>query len=200
MQQGLTGKYRWTNTKHLKKPEVVSFQIDQVANGSARLNVSCVSGQIKCAALYFLTQRTDGLSSIQAIVKAQSLAKFPPLGPRALPKAQRRHFFTPFDLMVFGVNPILSEYPKVGDTWSVATGGRDYAVFGATGSSKVLGIRKVKVRAGTFRALAVQTKLKQPGFPFGSGTRTTYFAPGRGLVKLVFAHGDGSTSVVELTK
>ncbi len=54
--------------------------------------------------------------------------------------------------------------------------------------------------AGTFRALAVQTTLTQPGFPFGSGTRTTWFAPGVGLVKLVFRHGDGSVSQVELLK
>jgi hypothetical protein len=38
------------------------------------------------------------------------------------------------------------------------------------------------------------------GFKFGSGTRTSYFAAGKGLVKLVFRHGDGSTSVVELVR
>ena len=54
--------------------------------------------------------------------------------------------------------------------------------------------------AGTFNALAVQTTLKQAGFPYGSGTRTTYFAAGKGLVKLVFRHGDRSTSTVELLK
>jgi hypothetical protein len=200
MQQGLRGTYRWTNAKHLKRPELERFTIDQVANGSARVNVTCVSGQIRCAGLYFLTQRTDGLSSIQAIVKAQSLATFPPLGPRSAPPSQRRHFFTPFDLMVYGVNPVLSEYAKAGDSWSVNTAGRDFAVFGATGTSRVLGVQKVKVPAGRFSAIAVRTTLKQAGYPFGSGTRTSWFAPGRGLVKLVFAHGDGSTSVVELTK
>jgi hypothetical protein len=40
----------------------------------------------------------------------------------------------------------------------------------------------------------------QKGFPFGSGTRTSWFAPGRGLVKLVFQHGDGSVSDVELLR
>jgi hypothetical protein len=64
----------------------------------------------------------------------------------------------------------------------------------------VLGVQKVKVPAGTFNALAVRTTLKQAGFPFGSGVRTSWFAEGRGLVKLVFQHGDGSTSVVQLTK
>jgi hypothetical protein len=40
--------------------------------------------------------------------------------------------------------------------------------------------------------------LTQPGFKFGSGTRTMWFAPDVGLVKLVFKHGDGSVSTVEL--
>ena len=35
---------------------------------------------------------------------------------------------------------------------------------------------------------------------FGSGTRTSYFQPGRGLVKLVFEHRDGSVSTVERLK
>ena len=73
-------------------------------------------------------------------------------------------------------------------------------MFGAAAKSTVLGVRKVKVPAGTFRALEIKTVLKQVGFPFGSGTRLSWFAPGRGLVKLVFSHGDGSTSVVVLTK
>jgi hypothetical protein len=44
----------------------------------------------------------------------------------------------------------------------------------------------------------VRTVMKQQGFPFGSGTRTSWFAAGRGLAKLVFKHGDGSVSTVEL--
>lgn len=198
MQKGLTGRYSWTNTKHLKKASVSSFAIDQVANGSARLNVKCVSGPIKCAGLYFYTQRTDGLSSISAIVQAASLATFPPLGPKSLPPAKRRHFFTPFDLMSYGIDPIFDEYPATGDRWSVDPTGRDFAVFGATGTSEVIGVHMVRVPAGTFRALVVRTTLKQAGFPFGSGTRTSWFAAKRGLVKLVFQHGDGSTSVVQL--
>jgi hypothetical protein len=67
-----------------------------------------------------------------------------------------------------------------------------------TGTSRVVGVRTVKVPAGTFPALVVSTTLKQPGFPFGSGTRTMWFAPDRGLVKLEFRHADGSVSLVEL--
>lgn len=200
MQQGLKGTYRWTNNKHLKKPEVESFKLDQVANNSARANVTCVSGPIKCSGLYYLTLRTNGLSSIESYVKAASLAKFPPLGPKSAPPAQRRRFFTPFDLMIFGLNPIVAEYATAGQSWTVAPNGRDFAVFGAAAKSTVLGVKSVKVPAGTFRALEIKTTLKQVGFPFGSGTRLSWFASGRGLVKLVFSHGDGSTSTVVLTK
>jgi hypothetical protein len=61
-------------------------------------------------------------------------------------------------------------------------------------------MQTVKVPAGTFRAVVVGSTLKQAGFPFGSGTRTAWFVDGRGLVKLVFRHGDGSVSQVELLK
>ena len=89
---------------------------------------------------------------------------------------------------------------KAGDTWSAAATGTDHDAYGVVGTSTVLGVQTVTVPAGTFRALAVRTRLKQPGFPFGSGTRTCWFAPGKGLVKLVFQHGDGSTSQVVLIK
>ena len=59
--------------------------------------------------------------------------------------------------------------------------------------------RSVTVPKGTYKALVVTSKLTQPGFKFGSGTRTMWFAPDIGLVKLVFRHGDGSVSTVVLT-
>jgi len=77
---------------------------------------------------------------------------------------------------------------------------RDFSVFGVTGTTRILGVQRVRVPAGRFSALAVRSTLKQQGFPFGSGTRTSYFAHGKGLVKLVFKHGDGSTSVVQLLR
>jgi hypothetical protein len=61
-------------------------------------------------------------------------------------------------------------------------------------------MQKVTVPAGTFDALVVTSTLRQRGFTFGSGTRTMWFVAGKGLVKLVFRHGDGSVSTVELLK
>jgi hypothetical protein len=58
----------------------------------------------------------------------------------------------------------------------------------------------VTVPAGTFTALVERSKLVQKGYPYGSGTRTSWFAPGKGLVKLVFDHADGSVSTVELLR
>jgi hypothetical protein len=196
---GQNGRFQWTNTRYLKQPVVQSYKVEQVVNDSAQLSISTVSGPIKSRGAYSFTLRTDGLSNLQGITKAASLAKLPALGPSSLPEARRRHFFTVFDLMVFGFNPILPEYPAAGASWSSRAGTREFDVYGVVGSSRVLGIQKVTVPAGTFSALVVRSTLKQAGFPFGSGVRTCWFAAGKGLVKLVFQHADGSvTQVVRL--
>jgi hypothetical protein len=194
------GVYRWTNALHLKKPQVESFAVDQVSNGSARISVKSVSGPIKVAAAYGFTRRLDGVTNIWGISKSASLAKLPLLGPSALPADKRRHFFTPFDLMTFGFNPVIPAYPAQGAAWAGADSGRDFSIYGVTGNASVVGVEKVRVPAGSFRALVVRTRLRQAGFPFGSGTRTSWFAPRRGLVKLEFRHGDGSVSLVELLR
>ncbi len=198
--KGLTTTYRWTNNRHLPRASVQRFTVDEVVNASARFTVKSLSGPIRVAGAYGFTSRLDGITNIWGSTRAASLAKLPPLGPRSLPVARRRRFFTPFDLMTFGFNPLFPAYPGAGATWAGRASGRDFAVYGATGRATVVGLRTVKVRAGTFRALGVRTTLKQAGFPFGSGTRTSWFAPGKGLVKLVFRHGDGSTSTVELIR
>lgn len=201
LQVGLHGKYRWENKRYFKnKPEVEKFNVDQASNGTAVLKVSSVSGPMKVTGAYQFTARIDGVTSVASATKAASLAKLPPLGPRALPVGKRRHFFTPFDLMTFGLNPVIPAYPSTGNTWSADPNSRDFAIYGVTGSSRVVGVQKVKVPAGTFQALVVSSTLTQPGFTFGSGTRTMWFVSGKGLVKLVFRHRDGSTSTVELLK
>lgn len=198
--KGKAQRYRWTNPKHLKTPSVQDVTVSQTANNSARVDVKHVKGPIRVAASYGFALRSDGLTNIWAASQAATLAKFPPLGPSFLKPERRRHFFTPLDLMIYGMNPVLEGYPQAGQTWATVNPSRDFSVFGVNGTTTVLGVRTVKVPAGTFKALAVRSVLKQPGFPFGSGTRTSYFVDGKGLVKLVFSHGDGSTSTVELIK
>jgi hypothetical protein len=102
------------------------------------------------------------------------------------------------DLMNFGLNPILTAYPGAGEQWTSSRTSSEFTTYGVTAKTTVLGLQKVTVPAGTFEAMAVRSTLKQPGFPYGSGTRTSWFAPGKGLVKLVFKHGDGSVSTVVL--
>ena len=99
--------------------------------------------------------------------------------------------------MLYGFNPILPAYAIPGTTWTSKAPSRDFTVFGVTGTSRILGIRRIKVGTRTYDALAVESKLTQKGFPFGSGTRTSWFVADRGLVKLVFRHGDGSVSTVQ---
>lgn len=174
--------------------------MSETANQSARADVKHISGPIRVVGSYGFALRTDGLTNIWGATRAASLAKFPVLGPRFLPAPQRRHFFTPYDLMIFGMNPILSAYPQQGETWGAKQPSRDFSVFGVTGSTTIVGTQRVKVPAGSFTALVLRSTLNQAGYPFGSGTRTSYFVAGKGLVKLVFRHNDRSTSTVELLK
>jgi hypothetical protein len=197
---GLKGTYRWTNARYFKKPEVEKFSIDQAANGTAIAKLQSVSGPMKVSGAYQFTTRVDGVTSVASATKAASLAKLPPLGPSSLPVSKRRHFFTPFDLMTYGFSPLLPAYPAAGATWASDPASRDFSVYGVTGTSRVVGVQKVTVPKGTYQALVVTSSLKQAGFPFGSGTRTMWFVPDRGLVKLQFRHGDGSVSVVELIR
>jgi len=202
LRKGLKARYSWTNTKYMKKASVQDFTVDQVVNASARVSVKSVNGPIKVAGAYGFTLRNDGVTNIWGTTQAAVLPKykFPLLGPNSLPKSKRRHFFTPFDLMDYGFNPLFPAYPEASNNWNGAASGRDYQVYGVTGRAQILGIQTVKVPAGTFQALAVRTTLNQAGYKFGSGTRTSWFAPNKGLVKLVFKHADRSTSTVVLVK
>jgi hypothetical protein len=189
---GLKGTYSWTNSRYMTKPEVQKFSIAAAANRSARFTFKSVSGPIRAAGQYLFTDRLDGLTLIAGASSAASLVKAPRLG-------HDRHFFTPFDLMTYGFNPLLPAYAKIGSLWHSGNA-VDLAAFGVTGYTKIVGVRKVRVPAGTFQALEVRSVLTQKGYKFGSGVRTMWFAPGRGLVKLVFQHRDRSVSRVELIK
>lgn len=196
LEQGTKARFRWTNTKHLKRASVQEFNVAETANQSARVEVKHISGPIRVAGSYGFSLRADGLTNIWGATRAASLAKLPALGPRFLPPARRRHFFTPYDLMIFGLNPVLTAYPQAGEAWAAKNPSRDFSVFGVTGTTKIAGIQRVSVPSGTYSALVVVSTLNQPGYRFGSGTRTSWFAPDKGLVKLVFRHADRSVSTV----
>jgi hypothetical protein len=197
LEQGSKAVFSWRNSKWMRKASRQRFTVSQVTNGTARVDAKSLSGPIRMAGAYVFTSRLDGVTTVQAVTRSASLAKFPALGPKRLPAAQRRHLVSPYDFMAYGFNPVLPAYPAKGRTWKSDRQSRDFKVFGVAGSSRVAGVRKVKVPAGTFRAVLVVSKLRQRGFPFGSGERRSWFAPGRGLVKLVFRHADGSVSTVQ---
>jgi hypothetical protein len=197
LNRGDTATFRWRNSRHMKRWSTQRFTVSQVVNNSAQVDVKHVRGPIALAASYVIATRLSGVSLLSGAVKAATKAKFPKLGPRGAPKPDRRHFFTPFDLMVYGFNPILPVPATRGASWRSEHGGKDWKLYGVSGVSKVVGAKTVKVRAGRFKTTVVRTTLKQAGFAFGSGVRTSYFAGGRGLVKLVFRHRDGSVSTVE---
>lgn len=190
--QGLKGTYRWTNSRYMTKPEVEQVDVAQVVNRSAKVTVKSVSGEMKVAGQYGFTTRLDGVTNIWGASSAASAVKWPRLG-------HRRHFFTPLDLMTYGFNPLIPAYPQAGDSWR--SGNQlDFHIYGVTGSTKIVGVRTVRVPAGTFQALELTSTLTQKGSRFGSGTRTVWLAPNHGLVKLVFRHRDRSVDTVQLVK
>ena len=188
--------FSWRNNRHMKKTSKQQFTVAQVVNNTARVDVKSISGPIRVAGSYIFATRGTGITNTAAATRSASLAKFPPIGPRSQPAARRRRLLTPLDFMTYGFNPVLPAYPAVGNQWVATKTARDWGVYGVTGSSRILGIRTVRVPAGRFRALVVQSKLRQRGFRYGSGTRTSWFAAGKGLVKLTFRHRDGSVSTV----
>lgn len=189
---GLTGTYRWTNTRWLKRPEIERVAVTAVANQSARFTVKSVSGPLRVIGQYGFTSRLDGVTSLFGSSSASSLVHFPALG-------HHRHFFTPFDLLTFGFNPLIPAYPNPGDSWHSGNA-IDLSLFGVRGRTQIVGVRAVRVPAGRFSALELRSTLTQRGSRYGSGVRTVWLAPGRGLVKLVFAHRDRSVSTIVLQK
>ena len=197
LNRGDTMSYRWRNSRHMKAWSRQRFEVAQVVNNSSRVDVKHISGPINVAGSYTFATRLGGVTHLSGFTRAATRVKFPPLGPRSLPSDQRRRFFTPFDLMVFGFSPVIPVYPRKGQTWRSSPDDRDWSVFGVAGRSKVVGRRTVRTPAGRFKATVVTTTMRQKGYRFGSGTRTMWFAPDEGLVKLRFRHRDGSVSTVE---
>jgi hypothetical protein len=199
LNRGDVMKFRWRNSRHMRKWSYQRFQVAEVVNNTARVDAQHISGPINLAASYTFSTRLSGVTNLSAALRAATRADFPELGPRGAPSDRRRRFFTPFDLMVYGFGPIVPVYPSKGEVWFSSRDSTDWRVFGVTGRSKLVGTRRVRVPAGRFRAKLIETTLRQRGYRFGSGIRRAWYAPGEGLVKLVFRHRDGSVSTVQRT-
>src|SRR4051812_30631172 len=165
---GHKATFRWRNSRHMRHWSVQRFTVSQVVSNSARVDVKSVSGPIKVAGSYAFSTRLSGVTNLSAFTKAASRAKFPKLGPASAAAADRRHFFTPYDLMLFGFNPVMEVWPITGDSWRSSPDGRDYDAFGVTGISTVLKPHIIKTKAGRFTAIGVKTRMTQAGYAFGS--------------------------------
>jgi hypothetical protein len=188
---GDSGTLRWRNSKHMKRWSTQKYSVSDVVNSTARVDVKHVSGPIRVSAAYAFATRLSGVTLLSGSTRSSTKDKLPKLG-------RARHFVTPLDLRVFGFNPIVPPLGSAkGTTWRSSRTSRDYGIFGVTGVATDLGEQTVRVPAGKFTATVIRTTLSQSGSSFGSGTRTSYFAAGKGLVKLVFRHKDGSVSTVE---
>jgi hypothetical protein len=197
LNRGDTMRLRWRNSRHMRQWSTQRFSVAEVVNNTARVDVKDLSGPIRVRGAYVFSSRLSGVTNVSGFTRAATRADLPELGPRSLPRDRRRRFFTPFDLMVYGFNPVVPAYARQGQSWVGLPGGRDYKIFGVRGRSLVVGTRRVRTPFGRVRAVVVESRLRQKGYPFGSGRRTAYFAPNRGLVKLVFHHRDGSVSTVQ---
>ena len=197
LNRGDTMRLRWRNNRHMRRWSTQRFAVSEVVNNTARVDVKDLEGPIRVRGAYVFSSRLSGVTNVSGFTRAATRANLPELGPRALPRDRRRRFFTPFDLMVYGFNPVVPADARQGQTWVGRPGGRDYKIFGVRGRSILVGTRRVRTPLGRLRTVVVESRLRQKGFRFGSGRRTMYFAPDRGLVKLVFRHRDGSVSTVE---
>jgi hypothetical protein len=197
LNRGDTATFRWRNNRHMRRWSVQRFSVSEVVNNTSQVAVTHVSGPIAVAGSYVLSTRLSGITLISGATRAATRAKFPRLGPRGAPAADRLHFFTPYDLMVYGFNPIVPVGAAKGATWRSSRHGRDWKLFRVSGASRVTGTQRVRTPAGTFETTVVRSTLKQRGYRFGSGVRKSFFAAGKGLVKLKFRHRDGSVSTVQ---
>lgn len=199
LEAGQTARFRWRNDRHMRHWSTQSMRVVKVVNNTARVDFRTLSGPIKGSGSYAFSSRLSGLTTVSSLSHGRTRRPLPPLGPRHGMQGPR-HFLTPFDLMTYGFDPVIPAYAAKGDSWRSSRTTRDWALYHVTGVSRVLGRFTAKTPMGKFKAIAVRTTLRQGGHPFGSGTRTSYFVPGRGLVRLVFRHADGSVSTVERVK
>lgn len=103
------------------------------------------------------------------------------------------HFSYAFHFLEAGSNTLLKYPIIVGEQWT-STGGWDGVT--TTGTTTVIGYDLITVPAGTFYALHTQTQVTTDGHATRSGTKDMWFVNNVGMVKLVFAHDDGTITTV----
>ena len=175
------------------------FDVAQVVNNTSRVDVKQVSRADHRRGHVLLLDAADRRDAASASAKAATRARLPAARAAAGTAGRAAAFFTPYDLMVYGFGPVVPICAH-----------RRVVVALLARQRRLEDLRRQRRHATMLRthqacarrpaasdAVEVRSTLHQAGFRFGSGTRTSWFAPGKGLVKLVFRTGDGSVSTVQ---
>ena len=196
LRPGESSRFRWRNSVHMKRWSTQRSEVAKVVNNTARVDVAHVSGPIKVDGELRVRQPPERADHVSPRPPAARTSRRCRRSARATAPRAARHFYTPFDLMTYGFNPVIPAYPPRGDSGALARHAR-LGVCGVTGAHARARHRTSACRRPLQDAVAVRSTLRQTGHPFGSGTRTSYFAPGTGSCKLGVPARDGSVSTVE---
>ncbi len=123
LNNGDKGTFRWRNSKYMKAWSTQSFNVSDVVNSTARVDVKQVSGPLRVAAAYALATRRSGVTLLSGSTQSASAkgVHFPALG-------HSRRFVTPLDLMVYGFNPVVPAPPaNKGASWRSSRTSRDFS-------------------------------------------------------------------------
>ena len=128
LNRGDKGTLRWRNSKWMKAWSTQSYEVSDVVNSTSRVDVKHVSGPLRVAAAYALASRLSGVTLLSGSSQSAG-GKFPKLG-------KSRRFTTPFDLMVYGFNPVdpRARAPSPARPGVPRARRRDYSIFGVTGT------------------------------------------------------------------
>ena len=197
-------RFRWRNSKHMKQLVDAAGHGRRRSSTTRRASTSRASpGRSSVAGSYVFSTPPERRRRTSRRTKARDArARSRRSGPRSAPADKRRHFFTPYRPHGLRLQPGARAPTRPRGSRGAARRSAATARSSASPASTRCSARQTVSDPG--RALharsAVRSTLRQKGFRFGSGTRTSWFAPGKGLVKLVFRHRDGSVSTVERLK
>ncbi len=64
LNRGDTATFRWRNSRHMRRWSRQRFEVAEVVNNTARVNVKSLSGRIKVAGSYLFATRLSGVTHL----------------------------------------------------------------------------------------------------------------------------------------